>query len=85
MTQSKKGMTETSPKNKTYKTAADRKTYIQELEAEQKRFAKSQDSFKKVRIAKKTSLNIFRILIVTKMNCVDYHVIYSIVASHILD
>ena len=55
MTQSKKGMTETSPKNKAYKTAADRKTYIQELEAEQKRFAETQDSFKKVRDINDTS------------------------------
>lgn len=71
MTQSKKGMTETSPKNKTYKTAADRKTYIQELEAEQKRFAETQDSFKKVRDITKTTRQI-SISSYSKENVIKY-------------
>lgn len=58
MTQTKKGMTETSPKNKTYKTAADRKAYIKNLEAQQERFAESQNAFKQVRDVTKTTRQI---------------------------
>ena len=59
MTQSKKGMTKTSPKNKNYQpTAADRKTYMQNLELQQKRFAEAQNAFKQVRDVTKTTRQI---------------------------
>ena len=72
MTQSKKGMTETSPRNKNYQpTAADRKTYIQELEAQQKRFAETQNAFKQVRDVTKTTRQI-SISSYSKENVIKY-------------
>ena len=61
MTQSKKGMTKTSPKNNNSAnkiTAADRKEYMSKLELQQKRFAESQQAFKQVRDVTKTSRQI---------------------------
>ncbi len=61
MTQSKKGMTKTSPKNNNSAnkiTAANRKEYMSKLELQQKRFAESQQAFKQVRDVTKTSRQI---------------------------
>ena len=61
MTRSKKGMTETSPRNNNSAkkiTAADRKEYMSKLELQQKRFAESQQAFKQVRDVTKTTRQI---------------------------
>lgn len=51
MAQSKKGMSETSPKTTTRRqtTAAEKKQYMENLERQQQKFAKSQQAFKQVR------------------------------------
>lgn len=56
MAQSKKEMSETSPKTTIRKqpTAAERKQYMEALEQQKKRFAKSQQAFKQVRDVTKT-------------------------------
>ena len=75
MTQSKKGMTKASPNNRrtntSQLTAADRKLYMQNLELQQKRFAESQDSFKKVRDVTKTTRQI-SISSYSKENVIKY-------------
>lgn len=63
MTQSKKEMAETSPKKKNYTkrnqpTAAERKSYMEKLDLQQKRFAESQNAFKQVRDVTKTTRQI---------------------------